>query len=136
MTRTYAALVLGLLLLGLSAAQASNGAQPSSTYAWGTYRPGVYFGVRARDGSSPLFGLLWGGPFSDVSHVEQLRHDAEERDHVTKYGWLQHDGKSFGVQEILDADKRVNITTTFLNVQCRTAHSTRHTRRTLAAASQ
>jgi hypothetical protein len=57
---------------------------PPTTYEWGTYRPNVYFGVRARHGSSPLFGLLWGGPFDDFQHIETLRHDAEERDHVTK----------------------------------------------------
>ena len=106
---------LHLLLLLFGAVSVLSADTPLSTYDWGTYRPNVYFGVRARHGSSPLFGLLWGGPFDDFRHLETLRHDAEERDHVTKYGWLQHDGKSFGVQEILDADKAVNLTTTFIN---------------------
>ena len=88
----------------------------ASSFQWGTYRPNLYFGVRAKNESSPLFGLLWGGPFDNLMHVQELRHDAEERDNISKYGWLQHDGDSFGVQEILDKDKNVNMTTTFLNV--------------------
>ena len=26
---------------------------------WGTYRPGVYFGVKARSPRSPSFGIMW-----------------------------------------------------------------------------
>ena len=69
----------------IHSADASADASTSpSRYEWGTYRPNVYFGVRARHGSSPLFGLLWGGPYDDINHIEGLRHDAEERDHITK----------------------------------------------------
>jgi len=103
----------------------------ASSFQWGTYRPNLYFGVRAKNESSPIFGLLWGGPFDSLEkHVQELRHDAEERDKITKYGWLQHDGDSFGVQEILDRDKNVNMTTTFINVssqqtqQHRASHTT------------
>ena len=116
---------------------------PSARTAGGTYRPNLYFGIRARSGSSPLFGLAWGGPFEDVNHFNSFRHDAEERDHVSKsdgnepaehsmqicvaahalallccrYGWLQHDGDGFAVQEMLDREKRLNLTTTFINVR-------------------
>ena len=34
-----------------------------------------------------------------------------------RYGWLQHDGDGFAVQEMLDREKRVNLTTTFINVR-------------------
>ena len=99
---------------------AADGSDASSC-EWGTYRPNVYFGVRAKCESSPIFGLLWGAPFDVVSHVQEFRHDAEERDAIDKYGWVKHDGDSFGVQEILDTSKNVNLTTTFINVRhCRT----------------
>ena len=32
------------------------------------------------------------------------RHSCEQGDNLRKYGWLYHDGKSFGVQEIVDDD--------------------------------
>ena len=64
---------------------ASTSSPSSASYQWGTYRPNVYFGVRARHGSSPLFGLLWAGPFDDAQlSLESIRHDAEERDQITK----------------------------------------------------
>jgi Glycosyl hydrolase family 63 N-terminal domain len=46
-------------------------------------------------------------------------HDAVMR---CRYGWLQHDGDGFGVQEILDTEKHVNITTTFINVSTHRSH--------------
>lgn len=30
------------------------------------------------------------------------RHWCEQGDNLEKYGWLQHDGSNFGVQEIID----------------------------------
>ena len=115
--RLVCALVIALSVASfppvLSAATSKSDA---SSFQWGTYRPNLYFGVRAKNESSPIFGLLWGAPFESVMHVQELRHDAEERDKVSKYGWLQHDGDSFGVQEIIDKDKNVNMTTTFINV--------------------
>ena len=32
------------------------------------------------------------------------RHSFDQRDNLCRYGWLYHDGKSFGVQEIVDDD--------------------------------
>ena len=32
------------------------------------------------------------------------RHSCEQGDELRRYGWLYHDGKSFGVQEIVDDD--------------------------------
>ena len=48
------------------------------------------------------------------SQIQALRHDAEERDGVTAWGWTRHDGRGFGQQNILDRKMRVNFTTTFI----------------------
>ena len=32
------------------------------------------------------------------------RHSCEQGDKLRRYGWVYHDGKSFGVQEIVDDD--------------------------------
>ncbi|KAM9329267.1 mannosyl-oligosaccharide glucosidase [Gastrophryne carolinensis] len=65
---------------------------------WGTYRPHLYFGMKTRSPSSVVTGLMWlsqSGPTS-------LRHTCEQGDGLSRYGWLQHDGVNFGVQELVD----------------------------------
>jgi mannosyl-oligosaccharide glucosidase len=75
---------------------------------WGTYRPGLYFGVRSRTVDSVEMGLMW---FSYNAHQLFLRHLCDQNDKL-RYGWQQHDGRTFGYQEILD--DQFNISTTFL----------------------
>ncbi|OQV18067.1 Mannosyl-oligosaccharide glucosidase GCS1 [Hypsibius exemplaris] len=75
---------------------------------WGTYRPGVYFGVRSRTPDSVEMGMMW---FSYNAHQLFLRHLCDQNDKL-RYGWQQHDGRSFGYQEIID--DAVNISTTFV----------------------
>lgn len=41
-----------------------------------------------------------------------LRHTCEQGDRLKGYGWLMHDGKTFGVQEIRDSD--FTLTTEFV----------------------
>lgn len=79
---------------------------------WGTYRPNLYFGVKARTPFSPLMGLLWSTAVNP--RPENFRHDAEERDKLTKYGWLEHNGETYGKQEILDGENNLNLTTYFI----------------------
>ena len=62
---------------------------------WGTYRPIPYVGLRSRSEDSPLVGLMWYKP-SNPEGVYNLRHDACYRDNMTKYGWTQHNGESYG----------------------------------------
>lgn len=46
--------------------------------------------------------------FSDIN----LRHTCEQGDRLQGYGWLMHDGVTFGVQEIRDND--FTLTTEFV----------------------
>ncbi|KAI1887518.1 hypothetical protein AGOR_G00191140 [Albula goreensis] len=69
---------------------------------WGSYRPQVYFGMKTRSPRSVVTGLMWLRQFSEAD--VSLRHTCEQGDRLQGYGWLMHDGLSFGVQEIRDGD--------------------------------
>lgn len=82
---------------------------------WGTYRSGLYFGVRSR--SYPYYvtaGLLWGSQHEDIS---QLRHACRQEDRLQKYGWLQHDGRNYGLQSVEDQFNRVQLRTHYVRLQ-------------------
>lgn len=40
------------------------------------------------------------------------RHEAQQRDGLAKYGWLQHDGERYGLQELWD--EQFNISTAWV----------------------
>ncbi|KAF2550316.1 hypothetical protein F2Q68_00035109 [Brassica cretica] len=70
---------------------------------WGTYRPQVYFGVRARTPQSLVAGLMWlGDEKDDGKHV--MRHFCENSQNLKSFGWAEHNGVDFGRQELLDQD--------------------------------
>ncbi|XP_052754683.1 mannosyl-oligosaccharide glucosidase [Galleria mellonella] len=77
---------------------------------WGTYRPGVYMGMKSREPRSPVFGLMW-YELSAASH-KGIRHWCDQNDNLASYGWLRHDGVTFGEQ--LMVDQPHNITTSFV----------------------
>jgi len=70
---------------------------------WGTYRPGVYFGVRAKEPLSTLMGLMWANP-EDYNALHSIRHEAQQGDGLKKWGWQAHDGEAFGRQTLQDGD--------------------------------
>lgn len=71
---------------------------------WGTYRPGVYFGMKTRSQRSPVAGLMWFQQPTSASQNPDLkmRHTCEQGDGLERYGWLEHDGVNFGIQDIID----------------------------------
>ncbi|XP_017783438.1 PREDICTED: mannosyl-oligosaccharide glucosidase [Nicrophorus vespilloides] len=69
---------------------------------WGSYRPGTYFGFKTRDPHSLVTGLMWYFPKRLRPGGDGIRHWCEQGDNLDKYGWIQHDATSFGVQEIHD----------------------------------
>ena len=81
---------------------------------WGSYRPGVYFGMKTRSPKDIVTGLMWFLP----RHVTQgnlgLRHWCEQGDNLKQFGWNKHDGRHFGIQKILD--RGVKIETSFVKV--------------------
>eukprot|EP00897_Mesotaenium_endlicherianum_P001918 jgi/Mesen1/1754/ME000014S01162 len=80
------------------------GGEYESKMFWGTYRPHLYLGIRSRQPQSLLAGLMWLAPSRESSHGWALRHTCEESDHLPRYGWLRHDGSTYGSQEIVDGE--------------------------------
>ncbi|XP_067124411.1 mannosyl-oligosaccharide glucosidase [Centruroides vittatus] len=66
---------------------------------WGSYRGGLYFGLKTRTPKSLVVGLMW---FSQkiIDNSLQIRHWCNQWDKLKKYGWLKHDGLNFGIQDI------------------------------------
>uniref|UniRef100_M4EMK9 Mannosyl-oligosaccharide glucosidase n=2 Tax=Brassica campestris TaxID=3711 RepID=M4EMK9_BRACM len=71
---------------------------------WGTYRPQVYFGVRARTPQSLVAGLMWLGDEKDDDGKHVMRHFCENSQNLKSFGWREHNGIDFGRQELLDQD--------------------------------
>ncbi|XP_045506092.1 mannosyl-oligosaccharide glucosidase [Colias croceus] len=67
---------------------------------WGSYRPGVYFGLKSREPRSPVFGMMW-YELAAAAH-KGIRHWCEQNDNLPTYGWIRHDGFTFGEQIISD----------------------------------
>lgn len=82
---------------------------------WGSYRPGVYFGMKTRSSKDMVTGLMWFLP----KYVDQgslgLRHWCEQGDNLRQFGWNKHDGRNFGVQTLLDR-AGVELETSFVKL--------------------
>ncbi|DBA80547.1 TPA: hypothetical protein ACH3X1_007808 [Trebouxia sp. C0004] len=91
------------------------GGQHAEDLLWSTFRPGQYFGMRMRTPKSLLAGLMWFNPHRPHA-LSNIRHNAQERDGLTKYGWEAHDGKSYGRQELYD--EHFHLTTSWVKRQC------------------
>lgn len=65
---------------------------------WGTYRPGLYMGIKSLTALSPNFGLMW---FSqqDPQWYDHIRHEATKTDNMKTYYWAEHDGGTLGWPE-------------------------------------
>ncbi|CAE8678850.1 unnamed protein product [Polarella glacialis] len=84
---------------------------------WGTYRPGVYFGVKGRHPGSLLMGLAWGSIDGEV-----LRHECQSGE-LEAFNWLEHDGESYGLQELEDQKLQTRLRTTFVKVRQRSSEA-------------
>ncbi|XP_044978139.1 mannosyl-oligosaccharide glucosidase GCS1-like [Hordeum vulgare subsp. vulgare] len=76
---------------------------------WGTYRPNVYLGIRARTPLSLIAGLMWIGVKNGQYFI---RHVCQDSDELSKYGWADHNGRDYGRQEL--TDHGLHLTTSFL----------------------
>ncbi|KAJ3678273.1 hypothetical protein LUZ60_002076 [Juncus effusus] len=85
------------------------GASHKESLYWGTYRPHVYLGIRARTPQSLIFGIMWLALKNGQYH---LRHVCQDSDALGKYGWTAHDGRNYGLQMI--KDNGLNMETSFL----------------------
>lgn len=76
---------------------------------WGTYRPYLYLGIRARTPQSLMAGLMWIGVKDGRYH---LRHVCRHEDDLSTYGWKKHNGRDYGHQVLVDHG--MILTTEFL----------------------
>ncbi|KAJ7957586.1 mannosyl-oligosaccharide glucosidase GCS1-like [Quillaja saponaria] len=76
---------------------------------WGTYRPHVYLGIRARTPQSLIAGLMWIGVKEGRYY---MRHVCQNNDELITFGWTHHNGRDFGHQVLVDHD--MTLTTSFL----------------------
>lgn len=108
----------------------------NSSLLWGTYRPGLYFGLKPRIPDSLLSGLVWFGvhdwqsytseyqvrlpPHRDLVRLAQLlsadaRHECDQRDGL-QYSYTEHDGRSAAKEVIKDPLNNVQLTIRWLKV--------------------
>ncbi|RKP05923.1 glycoside hydrolase [Thamnocephalis sphaerospora] len=98
-----------MLELRLSAERAAN-----ATLFWGTYRPNLYFGTRPRLPHSVMTGLMW-YTLEHHSGFRHIRHTCEQgEDDLERFGYVKHDGRFFGVQELVDPEIRYSLKTEFV----------------------
>lgn len=88
-------------------------AEHNASLMWGTYRPGVYFGLRSRTHPTALVaGLMWGA-LDGVASERKLRHTCEQ-DEVQRYGYTEHDGEAYASQPIVDRENGLELQTSFV----------------------
>ncbi|KAJ2778238.1 Processing alpha glucosidase I [Coemansia javaensis] len=113
------AVVVWGLALAAAAGRAwaqQSGAAMDDELRWGTYRPNLYFGTRPQAGESLLSGLMWFGLDRERQGWRSIRHACELGDNLSEYGYVRHNGRDFGEQEIRDADHGVEIRSEFVKV--------------------
>ena len=84
----------------------------SSIPIWGSYRPGIYFGMKQR--TSPSFmntGIMW----TDERGIrsKSYRHQTDPNE-LSRFEWTIHDGSTFGVHEIEDKEYGMNLNASFI----------------------
>lgn len=68
--------------------------------------------VSCRTSRPLLMGLMW---FDATTSrlpsftVDSIRHEAQQQDKLTSYGWLRHDGRSYGRQQLIDGDFNIAV---------------------------
>ncbi|CAH8535697.1 unnamed protein product [Dicrocoelium dendriticum] len=78
----------------------------SNELFWGTYRPGLYFGLKHRSPDSLMIGLIWA---IQDSQNPRFLHLCDSNDGVLNYNWLEHDGRHFGTQQIVDLQHVITV---------------------------
>eukprot|EP00743_Colponemidia_sp_Colp-15_P006389 GILK01006877.1.p1 GENE.GILK01006877.1~~GILK01006877.1.p1 ORF type:complete len:903 (-),score=184.13 GILK01006877.1:173-2881(-) len=84
---------------------------------WGTYRPNLYYGLRTRTPKTVLTGLVWYSQDevgTKSNWQDRVRHECREGDKLRGYGWLEHNGRDYGFQEIKDPENGIVVSTSFL----------------------
>ena len=84
----------------------------SAVPTWGTYRPGIYFGMKQR--TSPSFmttGIMWTDDRGMRS--KSYRHQTDPNE-LSRFEWTIHDGRTFGVHEMEDKEYGIDMNASFV----------------------
>ncbi|CAM9467730.1 unnamed protein product [Chrysoparadoxa australica] len=99
-------------MLGLSEEGQKEMERYNKELMWGTYRPSVYFGFKTRTAPEAVVGgIMWHS--AEPGGLQQMRHDALEGQ-LEQFGWLQHNGKSYGVQLLKDPVNQMTLVTSMV----------------------
>ena len=80
---------------------------------WGTYRPQLLFGLRPRMPQTLLTGFMYYSPTS-IQGGAPTRHLASVNPGPDYFRWKYHDGRNFGIQEIVDHEHNYLLETSFV----------------------
>ena len=94
---------------------------------WGSLRPGIYFGLKSRTiarltgtpksrnkaWANLATGIMWSKSAAPQSHFAGFRHDTAQ-DELTRFEWTRHDGKHFGLEQLIDSSYGLNISASFV----------------------
>ena len=82
--------------------QQFNLTSPLTLPLWGSYRPGIYFGMKTRTSPHALnTGIMWTA--GKIGGNNNLRHEAKQ-DELDQFHWMKHDGKRFGMELLRDEE--------------------------------
>ncbi|MCO5549506.1 hypothetical protein L7F22_002978 [Adiantum nelumboides] len=109
---SFKVLIAGIVAASISIITFAD-AKLDKSLIWGTYRPQIYFGIRAAEPESFLSGLVWFSPDRPESIIN-ARHECSESDKIDGYGWTYHDGRSLAVQEIKDTENNYLLETSWI----------------------
>lgn len=85
----------------------------NDSLAW-VHRPNVYWGLRQRQPSSLITGLMW-GRVEDYNQIQGLvRYTCEQGDDMQGYGWDAYDPRTGGVQTMHDKSNGIDLETSFV----------------------
>lgn len=86
------------------------GAPHRGRMLWGSYRPGLLFGMRTRVPAGLMTGLLWYDPDSPATvWSDRIWHETHTAPEPTSYMWRRHDGVSYGRQSVLSRSYNLTI---------------------------
>ena len=76
---------------------------------WGSFRPGLYFGMKSRySKESVSTGLMWAPSASGRGFRHQTNQDE------LMFEWLKHDGTNYGIESMIDAEYGLHLNATFI----------------------
>jgi hypothetical protein len=78
---------------------------------WGSFRPGIYFGMKTRTPIALNTGIMWAA--GKVGDQHKVRHEAVQ-DELAQFHWIKHDGRHFGMEMLRDAEYDMSTLASFV----------------------